>query len=384
LAATYVNIPDNGFTGRVDVALAHVTGATALSETFPRTRVAAVVAIVMVAGIGAALWDRRLRRVTALMCVAAIIVVAVQYSRDNTYSLQRFIMIAQPTLALPSYLGLLVGASAAWRLGRSELRTGQVAAVGAIGACVAFVCFVQATTHLRSTPSREALVDLTVKPEVREVVSWARAVGGPTGADVAVLVDDYVDRMWIADGLRDREDVTYPYLLPDYFGRSSFTDGRPPRFLLTSRKVFTDAPPSAVVKSSARYVLYDLRGIDAWFAMPVDGFWGMEPAGTADHNVNWASQDVSMVTMRTSPSVTISLDVRPNPSIPVPVTVGVRLPDRDLGRFVVAQPSSVELPLAGAPLVSIVRFDADHRNTEISAAFPRPAVYEIEGALVTT
>ena len=211
----------------------------------------------------------------------------------------------------------------------------------------------------------------SIRPEVVEAAGWIHHYAGDEeGAAATVLTDDYIDRLWLVDGLRDLDDVTYPYLTPDYFGRTGFSDGVATRFVLVSRAILTNATPQAVVAENDRYVLLDTAGASAWFILALEGFGAPEPMDAGRVRI-WMGDTGSLLVMRTARATPVRLAVEPN-ALLLPDVVRVSGPgDSAVGDLDLVQPSAeLELPLPGEDIAT-VRLSSAKPAVSPSAADPR-------------
>ena len=371
--------PRRAFTSGAGVAIAHGTGSEGINEPVVRTGIALIVLAIVLAGLSCAAFVLRLRVFVAGLVISGVLTFTSQYRQHDDYSMERLVMVGQPIVLWCAFLGLgaavcyLFAAKERWPHASALRTAGAVLALSAL----TFTLWVQITTQLRITPGLTDLRSLSVRPEVVEAIRWAEDRGGTNGSDVTVLTDDYNDRLWLTDGLRERRDVSYPYLTGDYFGITSFTDGQLTRYLVASRNVFTDAPDAAIVESNDRYVMYDLATVEAWFALPTNGVYGLErqPGGTAG---TWVGAAAELVVMRTSPTVAITLQAAANPNLPG-LSISVSIDGVVLGEAPVSTTQApLALPLDPSILVATVAVtpnvgpiplsDLDQRLTTFSLA----------------
>jgi hypothetical protein len=271
-----------------------------------------------------------------------------QGARENFYLVDRQAMITQPIVFL------FVGFGYGYLVDKPPRLAGKrlAAPLGLATAVVIALATLNISTTLRFVSSSGDLHSRSITLEVREAIEWARDVGGPDGAAVTVIVDDYVERLWVADGLRDLARVSYPILTPDYFRVSSYGDGELDRYVVASATVFSDLPSNARVTENTRFVLYDTAGLDGALLGTINNFWGRE---TADgHSWEWMGDDGFVVVLRTDADAETVLNTAANPAIDA-VQVDVRTPSGELvGSFIASDLGLQTLPLPPGQIVYVV------------------------------
>jgi len=156
-----------------------------------------------------------------------------------------------------------------------------------------------------------------------EAAGWIEDLAGPNGEDAVVATSSFFEQLWLTYELRDRPELEWAFLYPDYLSGSLYDrwSGEIEPFLLVSRTDWIDVDPEAIVRENARYLLLDLRNHAGLVALPTFNFWGFEngPRGPAQ----WMRDDGELFVIRGhgGPSA-IAIRVTPNPAIaPVALTI---------------------------------------------------------------
>lgn len=268
-------------------------GLTTIAEEGTASAVTFLVILAIGAGLLSSLRIPGLRWIVAGALLTIVMLWLGQGARENFYLVDRQAMITQPIVFL------FVGFGYGYLVDKPPRLAGKrlAAPLGLATAVVIALATLNISTTLRFVSSSGDLHSRSITLEVREAIEWARDVGGPDGAAVTVIVDDYVERLWVADGLRDLARVSYPILTPDYFRVSSYGDGELDRYVVASATVFSDLPSNARVTENTRFVLYDTAGVDGALLGTINNFWGRE---TADgHSWEWMGDDGFVVVLRT-------------------------------------------------------------------------------------
>ena len=272
-------------------------GLASIDESRPASLLTLAAAVLFLLGIISSLRHPGLRWVTASVVLSASFLWLSHGARGGFYLMDRVVMIAQPILFLVSGIGIgvLIDRISA---GRALAKGDQV--LGTAGSVALALVLLASAANLSSTQrlvmSQGGYEQRAITPEIQEAVAWVEEIASADGSDLTVLVDDYVARLWVADGLRDFPGVAFAILTPDYFRVRSYVDSRVDRYVLTSPWVFTNLPSEAKVRENSRFVLYDTEGTDALFLATRENFWG--PEYSESGVFEWMSDAGVVVTLR--------------------------------------------------------------------------------------
>jgi hypothetical protein len=195
------------------------------------------------------------------------------------------------------------------------------------------------------------LDDRRARDEVVEAVAWTREVAGPGGADVVVLSADFIDQLWLTEGLHTLPLVDYPFLHPPYLP-PSWDEATPDRWALVGPGGWVDAPDSAVVARNADFRLVDLTAGPVTIALPTNGFLPAEPG--ADPSSVAMGDDGQIVVVRNDTTRTVTALAAANPALG-PVHVDVLTADGEpVGGFEVASATGpVSVPVPAGRIVTV-------------------------------
>ena len=196
--------------------------------------------------------------------------------RGNTYMFDRAVDILSPFVILV----VVAGAYSASRLaGSRSPRTGTILA--AVFGLLSIAWFAGGVRNYVQDISWN-LSHRVVDQDFDEAQRWVSDVAKPDGRNIAVVVPDFFDELWIVDALRNYNDVSYPILRGDlgYLGQGApqtfENSGRHSYdYYLLGRGVDLSIPSSAIVKQNKRFELVDVRKVQYALAFPAppDGLW---------------------------------------------------------------------------------------------------------------
>lgn len=157
-----------------------------------------------------------------------------------------------------------------------------------------------------------------------EVRDWVAEVGGTDGTEVAVLIPDFIENMWINLSLRDFPLVDYPVESGNYVSVFRYGSGANDRYLVVGSGVGVSIDPSAIVRRNGTFMLIDRS---------VPGGAVVAPVDSSDWNLNVqagygfvGSYGASLLVLRSTetdpgppPAVHLSAPHTPSP-VPVELT----------------------------------------------------------------
>jgi hypothetical protein len=301
--------------GSASQILSHYTGVIGLDETAARMGWAIVVVIIIVVGLVG------LRSIAGLApfaysYAALNAVLVAQMVRTHTdYTLERVVMLAQPTLLLLAVIGLATmlhrwtgcvtrpSLSDARRRPSLLLRERRSVLAAALVALLVLGVVQERTVHA-STYVGADIVHRSVRDELVHAAAAVRAVGASDGADVLVSDADLVDRLWLADLLRDRPQVAWTQLTTDYFFTPSFVGAARPRWFLVDDAGWHTAGAGP---SFGNLQLIDASGAPFTQVVPLwEDVWKPDPSGGSAQSITTAG---SLLVVRSNPGAPLTLRV---------------------------------------------------------------------------
>lgn len=247
------------------------TGASALDDPSRLRPAGIVLAVAVVVGLGAAVVLHRRALWLAVIAAFTVLLVKLGPIDDNGYSHERAVGIGAPLLLLGAVMG--------WDrlVHRLQERPPRPGAAGGAIAAVVIATAVWLGVNLRQTVAltQDPLVEMRRADEAfDDAALWVDEVGD--GSNVVVAVPRYFDQLWIADALRDRPEVSYGALYPDYFTSAAAWDGEPRRYVLIGVDAITDLDADMVIRSNERFSLVDLHRGEGLVAVATAGWWPSE------------------------------------------------------------------------------------------------------------
>jgi hypothetical protein len=145
----------------------------------------------------------------------------------------------------------------------------------------------------------------TIDRALLEGAAWAQRFGGKDGRDVMVVTSNFFEQLWLTYELRDRSQVSWPFLFPDYMNAGAYDrwDGAIRRFALVGRDDYIDVDPGVVVAQNARFRMLDLSKGQGVLGVTGTNWTGAEP-GPNGIPARWMGNGGQVLVIRTSAAPT--------------------------------------------------------------------------------
>ena len=236
-------------------------------------------AITVVVGVVGAFVDRRSRPLAIGLGLIGAALLGYLAAQGNAYMFSRASDLIMAMLVPVVVVGLhrLVGrravtqphrVSRTFRLGLASLLAVLFAAAG-LGAFL---------NDLRGFSTHRV-----VDSSFADAETWATVFGGRDGEDMAVVVPDFFDQLWVVDSLRNFADVSYPFLRGDlgYLGTGypeEYVDVPLPTesYMIVGSGVDYASDPLIVVDQNSRFTLLSTASDAQWVVVSPDqpnGAW---------------------------------------------------------------------------------------------------------------
>lgn len=219
---------------------------------------AVTILVIITIMLGLVMLSRATTSLGPLVWVAILGLLWVRLGKSGAYySVDRLVQTMTCTVIWVAVVGMLLHDRSGNPLRTSRRSIPPLALLG-------FTSVIAPLQYLRATGGLDWR---TFSKDVPRIADYVRTVS-PSGEDVMVSTNNYVDRLWITNSLASDEQVEYAFLTPDYFYTlTRFDDDKPDDYLLSNMTPV--GQQARVLERAGEYRLFDMRRLIAGVLAPV-------------------------------------------------------------------------------------------------------------------